>query len=750
MNASTAWPRTRIDRMLGTTAWTVIVAGTVMGAVLPALGLVPAEDLLAWIIPAFFTIVIIRLALGMLAARGRRAPWIALTLALILWATGSATLNTTANGAHDFPSASEVFFLASYVTMGAALVLDVRARRTTAWTAWVEALIVCGAAGTLAAAVIVTPISGAFPQGGLPLLVALLFPLIDLGLALLVVGQWALGARPWSARTAGLIGAFALFAIADASLVLNLSTGTYEFRSALVVLWAVAVQALVSAFCLPNPPSRSVGRSLPAGFLMGSFLLSVIVLIVHPASTGGLLLAIPAAVTCLGTALRLAMALHEARASSQELRLARTDDLTGLPNRPALMNELDRRIRDGQSVGFMLLDLDGFKEVNDTLGHDAGDALIQLAARRITDSVPDNLHVARVGGDEFAILTVEDDALDLFDRAQEIRTAVSAPARVDGLNLRMAGSIGITTSLPDDQRAADVLRRADIAMYDAKSSGTGAVLYQPELDAFSRQRLEMSEELRDGMERGQIAVWYQPKVDARTLDIIGVEALVRWAHPDNGMVSPLAFLPTARRAGLMFALSEVVARQAIAEVAAWHLAGLRIGVAINVAPPELLGGALMPLIYDVMAKHALPPAAVTIEVTEDSFIGEPNLARDVIADVRDHGLHASIDDYGTGFSSLSYLRDLPVNEVKLDRSFVASVHADEPSRLIVSSTVDMSHALGMSVVAEGVEGDSVMASVAAMGVDTLQGYGIAAPMPGAQIPMWVNEWQRRPAPLGRR
>ena len=747
MDASSAWPRTRIDRMLGTTAWAIIAAGTVLGAALPALGLIAAEDLLAWIIPAFFGVVILRLVVGMGLARGRRAAWIALTLALILWATGSATLNSAQGGAHSFPSASEVFFLASYVTMAAALVLDVRARRATAWTAWVEAIIVCGAAGTLAAAVIITPISGAFPQGGLPLLVALLFPLIDLGLALLVVGQWALGARRWSGRTGGLIAAFVLFAVADASLVLNLRTGTYEFVTALVVLWAVAVQVLVSSFCRPNPPSRSMARSLPVAFLMGSFLVSVIVLIAHPASTSGFLLAIPAAVTCLATAVRLAMALHEAHESSQELRLARTDDLTGLPNRPALMRELDRRIGNGQSIGFMLLDLDGFKEVNDTLGHDAGDALIQLAARRITDSVPDHLHVARVGGDEFAILTTEDDELDLFERAEEIRIAVSAPARVDGLNLRMAGSIGITTGLPDDQRAADVLRRADIAMYDAKSSGSGAAVYQPELDAFSRQRLEMSEELRHGMDRGQIAVWYQPKVDARTLDVIGVEALVRWSHPDRGLVSPVAFLPTARRAGLMFALSEIVARQAIAEVASWHLAGLRLGVAINVAPPELLGGSFMSIVYDVMSSHALPPASVTIEVTEDSFIGEPNLARDVIAEVRDRGLHASIDDYGTGFSSLSYLRDLPVSEVKLDRSFVASVHADEPSRLIVSSTVEMSHALGMSVVAEGVEGDRVMASIAKIGVDTLQGYGISPPMPGAQIPMWVNEWQRRPAPV---
>lgn len=744
MDASGARPHPRIDQVLGALAWSIIAIGSLVALTLWGLGLLEPEALLLWVIPLFFGVVLLRLTLAVATSRRHRAPGVALTVGLAMWATGSATLNSEA---HSFPSVSEVLFLAAYVAMGAALVLDVRSRRTTAWTAWVEALIVCGAAGTLAGAVIITPISRAFPQGGLPLLVALLFPLIDIGLALLVVGQWALGARPWSTRTAGLIAAFALFAVADASLVGSLGSGLYEFSTVLVVVWALAVQLLVSSFCLPQPTRRSVGRSLPVGFLMGSFLVSVAVLIVHPTSPSGWLIAIPAAVTCLGAGARLAMALREAREAARELRLARTDDLTGLPNRPALMHELERRITDGRPVGFMLLDLDGFKEINDALGHDAGDELIQLAARRITDSVPGKLPVARVGGDEFAILTDETDPLDLFERAQEIRDAISAPAQIEGLSLRMKGSIGITTRLPDDVRAADVLRRADIAMYDAKASGHGAVLYEPQLDAFTRQRLEMSEDLRRGIERGQVRVWYQPKVDARTLDVVGVEALVRWAHPEQGMISPLAFLPTARRAGLMPALSEAVVRQALGEVAAWRLSGLRLGVAINLAPPELLGGSLIPMVYEIMATHAMSPSSVTIEVTEDSFISEPNLAREIIGDVRDHGLHASIDDYGTGFSSLSYLRDLPVSEVKLDRSFISNVHADEPSRLIVSSTIDMSHALGISVVAEGVEGDLVMATVADMGVDTLQGYGIAAPMPGAQIPLWVTEWQRRPSAL---
>lgn len=749
MGTASAPSLARVDPILGATLWGVILGGGLLALALPPLTAVQPQDVLLWALPVFFGTVVARLLVAALGRPGQRASLITLALGMALWAAAAALLNGDPDGpASVFPSPSEGLFLAAYLAMGAALVLDVRGRRGAAWTAWVEALIVCGAAGTVAGAAIVAPLATAFPQGGVPLLVALLYPLLDLALALLVVGQWAMGARAWSRRTLGFIAAFVIFAFADASLVLNLGSGTYEFRSLLVLLWAVALTLVAASACAPVRQITSVGRPLPTGFLMGSFLVSVVVLLARPAGPTGLLLAVPAAITSIATAARLGIALHDARRASRELRVARTDDLTGLPNRPALMHDLDARIARGQSVGFLLLDLDGFKEVNDTLGHDAGDVLIELAARRIRDALPASAQVARVGGDEFAILTPEDDPLDLLERAAQIRAAVSAPARVDGLNLRMAGSVGVTTSKPEDRQAVDVLRRADIAMYDAKLNGFGAVLFDPAQDAFSRQRLEMGEELRAAIELGQITVWYQPKVDARTFDVVGVEALVRWAHPIRGLVSPLAFLPIARRSGLMLDLSEVVVRQAVAEVSAWRRAGLKLGIALNVAPPELLGGSLLPMIYDEMARHALPPGAVTIEVTEDSFLSDPAQARELIADVRDHGLHASIDDYGTGFSSLSYIRDLPVSEIKLDRSFVANVHADEPSHLIVSSTIGMSHALGLGVVAEGVETDRVIAEVSRMGVDILQGYGLSAPMPGVQIPSWVRDWDRRPAPVG--
>jgi EAL domain-containing protein (putative c-di-GMP-specific phosphodiesterase class I) len=250
----------------------------------------------------------------------------------------------------------------------------------------------------------------------------------------------------------------------------------------------------------------------------------------------------------------------------------------------------------------------------------------------------------------------------------------------------------------------------------------------------------MGEELRRGLQKGHVVVWYQPKVDAVTQLVIGMEALVRWDHPERGMIPPLAFLSVARRSGLMQELSEVVAKAAVLDAARWRQAGLDLNVAINLAPPELLSGKLLPILYAAMEKARIPTHVITIEVTEDTFLADPERARDILLDVRRHGLKTSIDDYGTGFSSLAYLRDLPVTELKMDRSFVSTVTTDDRSRLIVSSTIDMAHALDLRVVAEGVENAEVTAEVVAMGVDLLQGYHISPPMPGEQVEAWVRTW----------
>jgi EAL domain-containing protein (putative c-di-GMP-specific phosphodiesterase class I) len=278
-------------------------------------------------------------------------------------------------------------------------------------------------------------------------------------------------------------------------------------------------------------------------------------------------------------------------------------------------------------------------------------------------------------------------------------------------------------------------------MYHAKHSRAGALLYDAHNDDFSRQKLQLSEELRKGIIDRQLVLWYQPQLEASTQRVCGLEALIRWNHPEQGLLAPAGFLPAARRAGLMQALSEEVARLAVADLRRWRASGMNTRVAINCAPPELMSGIFLPHLYELLEQADVPAECMVIEVTEDSFINEPERARSVLYDIRAHNLQISIDDYGTGFSSLSYLRDLPVQELKMDRSFISALRDDERGHMIVSSTFKLARALGLRTVAEGIEDAATAADLIAMGVDVLQGYHISRPMPPEKVERWMREHQ---------
>lgn len=734
-----------VIRLLGVLGWVVIaVAGVIATLSAQDASADVDQPVVLAAIVLLVLIWLVRIGFSAVVWPSRRLAFAALTTGIILWYIGSTILNaaTPASGT-TFPAPGEGFFLASYVGFAAFLVLDVATRSHRAETAWLDAVIMVGGVGAVAGALLLTPVASNFPEGGVPLLVALIYPMLDLALALVVVGQWALDAREWNRRTVSLIAGFVLLAVADSSLVLNLGSGTYGFTNVLAVMWGAAFMLIVGGACSPRAPQVSMARRMPAGFLIGSFLVAILMLLIRPEGVLGWAIAVPAAITLMATGARLAVALRESREAGEAFQLAQTDDLTGLPNRRAVLKALDDGITGQRPMGLMLLDLDGFKEVNDTLGHSAGDTLLELVALRMRESLPQEVTLARIGGDEFAILVQHDDELDLLERAQAIRQTLLAPAKVDGMDLAMHASLGITIREPGDARAADMLRRADVAMYEAKVTRSGAQLYDAQRDEFSRQRLRMGEELRRALHKGHVVTWYQPKVDAVTQIAVGMEALVRWEHPERGMIPPMAFLSVARRSGLMQELSVVVARKAVADAARWQHAGLDLNVAINLAPAELLSGQLLPILYEAIESAGIPAHVITVEVTEDTFLADPERAREILLDVRRHGLKTSIDDYGTGFSSLAYLRDLPVTELKMDRSFVATVCTDDRSRLIVASTIDMAHALDLRVVAEGVESAAVTAEVVAMGVDLLQGYHQSPPMPADQVEAWVRQWNER-------
>ena len=731
-------------RVLGLVSWVIVIVGAVAAYIAR-----PQTDgdvdttVLITTMAVFGVVSLTRLFLAILLWHSRRAALSAFVFGFVMWQIGSAILNGSGQASHmSFPAPGEWLFLISYVGFALFLGFDVATKSPHSSMAWLDAAIICGGVGALASSVLLLPFAQNYPDGGLPLLTAILYPLIDITLALFVVGQWALASRSMSRRTVTLIAGFVALAVADASLVLNLNSGTYVFNEINVMTYALAFLLLIGAACTPRPAHATISRRLPGKYILISFITAVALLLIRPAGDLGWTVGIPAAVALIATGARLSFALRDSLRASEAFHLAQTDDLTGLPNRRAIMTTINQRIQQGKPLTLMLLDLDSFKDVNDTLGHSAGDTLLELVAVRLREHENKDLMVARVGGDEFAVILNNDDPIELLEIARTLRNAISAPMRVENMNLTINASFGITKRKPEDTKAVDLLRRADVAMYESKETKDGVKLYDAEHDAFTRARLQMGEELREGITKGQVVNYYQPKIDAATNTVIGFEALVRWNHPDQGVIPPVAFLSVARRAGLMRDLSKCVAKQAILDTHAWYKSGLNLNISINMAPPELLEGVLMPYIYELRDRIGLPSELLTMEVTEDSFLDNPERAHTVLMDIREHGLRTSIDDYGTGFSSLTYLLDLPVSEIKLDRSFISGIETDERAKLVVASTIDLAHALGMELVVEGVENDSITAAVTALGADILQGYHFSKPMPSDEVANWVRAWNR--------
>lgn len=727
-----------LTRALLGAAWVAPVAGVVVVALGPHRQDGAVQAALLPVLVTFFGLLVAAVLVCAHARPGRRPAMLVLAGGVLAWAGGSAMLNAADTGAvQPFPTPGEVLFLLAYLGFAAFLLLDVPRRTDRATAVWLDTTVVCGGAAALASALVLTPLTGSMDTGGLAQLLSVLYPLLDLVLLTVVAAQLVLGERAAGLRTTLLLLAFAGLAAADASLLLADGVG-YSGDLALSVAWGGAFAVLVTAATVPRRQGEAGAGSQATGTLAAASLVALVVLVVRPVGQDGWYVTVPAVVTLVAAGFRMSLALQEARGRAAAVLLSRTDELTGLANRRALLTEAADRLATDSPMGLVLLDLDGFKEINDSLGHAAGDTVLETVGQRLRAELGPDAVPARLGGDEFAWLVTHDDPLTLLEQARAVSAALTVTQRVDDLDVTVRSSMGVTVRIPTDREAGDLLRRADVALYDAKSARGGVLLYDSSRDDFSRQRLRMAAELRRGVAEGQLVVHYQPQVDAHRRHVVGMEALVRWEHPEQGLLLPAAFMGPARRSGLMPALSEVVLRQVVLDVVAWRAQGLTFRVAMNAAPPELLGGTLLPSLYAALADTFLPPSALTVEVTEDSFLTEPERAREVLAELRAHGVEIAIDDYGTGFSSLAYLRDLPVQELKMDRSFVSTVLADPRSRVIVESTTQMAHAMGLRLVAEGVEDELTARALTAMGVDLLQGYHVARPMPGPDVAGWVR------------
>jgi diguanylate cyclase (GGDEF)-like protein len=532
------------------------------------------------------------------------------------------------------------------------------------------------------------------------------------------------------------------FAVGDIIYAYLLVVGSYVSGSWLDGLWAVACSLMaVGATTLRPPQDRRVAGAGSLAVVSASAVAAVAVLVLAPVAQHGLLpsgLAVLTLACCGG---RFLLAFHQVRELAAVRVLALTDELTGVANRRALYAELDRLFRrdpkdesgSAAPAGFalVLVDLDHFKEVNDSFGHSAGDDLLRAVVERFREALArlGTPHLlSRLGGDEFAILVYEAssrNAAVAFGAA--LSESLLPPVTLDGVVLHVRASIGVSVAPEHAQSRGDMLFAADAAMYAAKSSGDPVGLYSPTAVGDRRQRLTVAEDLYAAFERDELVVEYQPVVDANG-GVVGVEALVRWDHPTRGRLSPAEFLDVAERYRLTPRIAERVLDVALSDLSRWLAAGKPLRASVNVSASDLRDERLVAILAAALLKHDIVPSALTIEVTESAMMHDPELARTVMEAIAELGVRLSVDDYGTGYSSLEYLLRLPIDEIKLDRAFSADLAQEGRSVAIVRSTIDLTHALGLHMVAEGVEDEQTLVILRDLGCDLVQGWHLGRPM----------------------
>ena len=412
------------------------------------------------------------------------------------------------------------------------------------------------------------------------------------------------------------------------------------------------------------------------------------------------------------------------------------DELTGLPNRSHFRERIAETLPSDDPVAVMVLDLDHFKGINDALGHDAGDQLLRELARRLQGRLTERELLARLGGDEFGVL-VAGSAEDAAEVASRIHEALEAPFSIQGLPIEAATSIGIAVHPEHGTDADALLRHADVGMYIAKEARSGTAAYDEELDVNDAARLALAGELRGAIENEELVLHFQPKASLETGSVFGVEALVRWMHPERGFIPPNDFIPIAEQTGLIKSLSRYVVATALRQCAAWNQQGLDLHVAVNLTVPDLLDLELPDRIASLLEETGVHPQQLELELTESTILADPTRVREVLARFDQMGIGLAIDDFGTGYSSFAYLKRLPVRTIKIDRSFVMGMCEDESDATIVRSTIGLARNLGLDVVAEGVESNEIWEALRAEGCALAQGYFISRPVPPEELPAIV-------------
>jgi diguanylate cyclase (GGDEF)-like protein len=679
--------------------------------------------------------------------RSERLAWRARAVGLLFgdFGNGLSSFLPGATGAGPTPPWADLPNSVGYVILYVTLIGMLRARVPRFHPSmWLDGLI--GALGTLAVGVafLLGPFlsaTGHEPVG----LLDLAWPAADLLLLALVVAMGAiLGVR--LDRTLGTItGAMACVCAGDILLFLRSVHGGYTDGGPLELTWlaGIGLVAYAAVRARPRPVTVDDGHSRTGWRLLALPLIcNVASLVVLAVGWGDTMPVVAAwlAIACVTAALaRTAVTFREVRSYNEVREQARTDELTGLPNRRALLERATAVLATASSrspAALLLLDLDGFKEVNDGLGHSAGDELLRQVGPRLRGGLRPGDLLARLGGDEFAVLLPGTGLDDAQVCAAVLRELLLQPFTVEGIRLHIGVSIGVSTAPVPAANVTELLRCADVAMYDAKTGREGVHVYVPDPHGGSGDRLRTMEELRTALDRGELRVYLQPQVDLASGTVAGTEALVRWQHPTRGLLCPGDLLPAAEQAGLMRQLTDTVLELALTAAARWWPAH-QVPVSVNLSAANVTDLDLPAKVAAALARHRLPHEALTLELVEDTLMADPERGRTVLGDLRRLGVRTSIDDYGTGYSSLAYLRHLPADELKLDRSLTADVDRDPRAAAIVKHTVALAHDLGLRLVAEGVE-DAVTGHVLArLGCDVAQGFAIARPLPEEEFLGWL-------------
>jgi diguanylate cyclase (GGDEF)-like protein len=728
-----------------TIAWTIAAA-----CLLPSI----AHDTLnVWIGPevprdvAYSAVFVIATGLCILRAvlmPTERPAWLALGLGLALYATGWIVDLFVFSGAASQPSYTDALWLGAYAGFYPGIVLlgrDRFARRGLGM--WLDGLL---GALALAAATAATALHGQLANldTGSAAVIGAAYPVADVALLTFLATMFASSSwRPSRSGTALLAGLLVLGA-ADTLYAIDSAASGWSAGSAYDPLWGVAALLIAASAWLPARRAALHRDSRRALLFPSAFAAVAVGVLVYGQTTRLSVLPVGLAVAALATVMvRMALLLKETAALAVSRKLSLTDDLTGLDNRRSFSAEVQAAITDERPFALLMIDLDQFKELNDTLGHHLGDELLRCVGPRLSSVIRDGGVVARLGGDEFGILVRGADTEDATAAAARLRAALARPFALAGISLHVGASIGIAVFPEHAEDAGTLMRHADVAMYEAKRGRTGHEVYKPKDDHHSRDRLALAGEVRRALAQDEFALHYQPVADLDTGELVGVEALVRWRHPERGLLAPGAFLPAIEHTEVMREVSHRVLAMAINQAGAWFRTDRAWRVAVNLSATDLLDRALVDDVSALLRRYGTPARRMTLEVTESILMTDPARAMEVLAELRGLGVHLALDDFGTGWSSLTHLQRMPVDEIKIDRSFVAAMATDAGSAAIVSSTVDLAHALGLRVVAEGIEDEATWTRLRTVGCDAAQGYYLSKPLAPGELERTIDEIAQR-------